>query len=58
MPQHDLDKNIKSCVWLGKTFLKTFMIKDVERQGHTDDLGASVMSNNYWWVTCSSKGQQ
>jgi hypothetical protein len=34
------------------------MIKDLEGQGQTDGLGALVMSNNYWWMTCSSKGQQ
>jgi hypothetical protein len=34
------------------------MIKELEEQGHTDGLGVSVMSNNYWWMTCSSKGQQ
>jgi hypothetical protein len=58
MPQHEQDVNIKSYIWLGKTFLKTYLIKDLGGQGHTDGLGASVMSSNYWWMTCSSKGQQ
>jgi len=57
MPQHEQDMNIKSYVWLGKTFLKTYMIKDLEVQGHTNGLAASVISNNYWWMTAAADNE-